>query len=208
MIGSAPAAIPIFPLAGAVLFPRLLLPLHIFEPRYRQMVRDALAGDKRIGMIQPRDDGPVPALFEIGCIGELAEVETLSDGRFNIVLAGVSRFRIRRELDVSTPYRQVEAEFDPFGDDPNEALPAVVRADFEREAQRFAKARGIMVDWEQVSEMDDESLVNAAAQIAPFDAPSRQALLEAPTLAERTELMVQLMRFYAQQGEDAGRILQ
>lgn len=208
MIGSTPAVIPIFPLAGAVLFPRLLLPLHIFEPRYRQMVRDALAGDKRIGMIQPRDDGPVPALFEIGCIGELAEVETLGDGRFNIVLAGVSRFRIRRELDVSTPYRQVEAEYDPFGDDPNEALPAVVRADFEREAQRFAKARGIMVDWEQVSEMDDESLVNAAAQIAPFDAPSRQALLEAPTLAERTELMVQLMRFYAQQGEDAGRILQ
>ncbi len=208
MTAPAPQRFPIFPLAGAILFPRMLLPLHIFEPRYRQMVADALAGDRRIAMIQPRGEGPVPPLYEIGCIGHLAEVEPLENGCFNILLEGVARFRLRAELPVTTPYRQVEGDLDPFGTEEIEALPAVVRADFEREAQRFAKARGILVNWEDVAAMDDESLINAAAQIAPFDVPSRQALLEAPTLANRTELMVQLMHFYARQGEDNGSLLQ
>lgn len=201
---SAPATrrIPIFPLPGAILYPRLLLPLHIFEPRYRAMVRDALAGERLIGMIQPRDAEPVPSLYAIGCVGRIAEAEALDDGRFNIVLEGVDRFRLVEELATTTPYRQVVAALDPFGEDPDEALAAVVRADFEREAQRFAQARGILVNWAEVAGMDDESLVNAAAQIAPFDAASKQALLQAPTLADRTELMVQLMRFYSQQGED------
>lgn len=201
-MSAAPTTIPVFPLAGAILLPRLLLPLHIFEPRYRAMVRDALEGDRRIGMIQPRDETPVPALYDIGCIGRIVEAEPLEDGRYNIVLEGEARFRMLREHDAMTPYRQLEVEIDPF-DDPaeEEALAAVVRADFEREAQRFAKARHILVDWAAVSEMDDETLVNAAVQIGPFDTASKQALLEARSLAERTELMVQLMRFLAQQGE-------
>src|SRR5688572_7202661 len=100
----------VFPLAGALLFPRMHLPLHIFEPRYRAMVSDALARDRRIGMIQPRDDGQLPTLYDIGCVGRIAEVEALEDGRFDIVLEGLTRFTILRELDVTTPFRQVEAE--------------------------------------------------------------------------------------------------
>jgi Lon protease-like protein len=95
---AAPVRIPVFPLAGALLFPRTQLPLHIFEPRYRTMVRDALAGDRLIGMVQPRDSKEPPALFGTGCLGHIEAAEELEDGRFNLVLAGLSRFRILREL--------------------------------------------------------------------------------------------------------------
>ena len=100
----------IFPLAGALLFPEMHLPLHIFEPRYRALVSDAMARDRRIGMIQPSGEGETPTLYAVGCVGKIAEVEALDDGRYNLVLEGLSLFRIRRELTVSTAFRQVEAE--------------------------------------------------------------------------------------------------
>ena len=105
---------PIFPLAGALLFPRGQLPLHIFEPRYRAMIRDALASDRLIAMIQPKDGEEPPTLFEIGCIGRIGACDELDDGRFNIVLEGLSRFRIAREAEVETPYRQVDADRSGF----------------------------------------------------------------------------------------------
>lgn len=192
----------IFPLAGAVLFPRSLLPLHIFEPRYRALVSDALARDRRIGMIQPRDEGIMPRLYEVGCVGRIAEVEALDDGRFNIVLEGLARFRLVSEIPVTTPFRQIEASFEGFDDDSDEPLSPILRADFEREAKRFADARSIMVDWEALATMDDETLINGAAQIVPFDPASKQALLEAPDLVTRADLLVQLLRFYGKQGDD------
>ncbi len=190
----------VFPLAGALLFPRMHLPLHIFEPRYRAMVSDALVRDRRIGMIQPRDAASPPGLFEIGCVGRIAEVEALDDGRFDIVLEGLARFAVRRELDVTTPFRQVEAELETVGD--IEILAMAERAALEIESRRFADVLGYAVDWESVSRLDDESLVNGIAQIAPFDTASKQALLEANTLAERSELVVQLMQFYGRHDGD------
>jgi len=188
--------VPIFPLAGAVLFPRAQLPLHIFEPRYRAMVRDALAGDQQIAMVQPRDSGEPPGLFEVGCIGRIVGSEELDDGRFNIVLEGVSRFRIAGEADVMTPYRQVDADPSGFDDeDDAEPLASIQRAELEREARRYADALGYAVDWEAVSRLDDEMLVNGISQIAPLDVGSKQALLEAPDLAARTDLLVQFMHF-------------
>lgn len=189
----------IFPLSGAVLFPGLQLPLHIFEPRYRAMVQEVLVRDRQIGMIQPRitvgqpAEEP-PALFDIGCVGHIADVEALDDGRFNIVLTGMARFRIRRELDVSTAFRQVEAEIEADADP--EYLSAIERAGVEREAKRFADAQGYVVDWAAVSQLDDATLVNGIAQIAPFDAAAKQALLESSTLGERADLAVQLMQFF------------
>ena len=193
-------SIPIFPLAGALLFPRAQLPLHIFEPRYLQMIRDALAGDRLIGMVQPRapESGPPepPSLFAIGCLGRIATSEEVEDGRLNIVLEGLGRFRIAREADVMTPYRQVEAETDGFDDlgEP-EPLGIAQRAELEREAKRYADALGYAVDWEAVSRLDDEMLVNGIAQIAPLDVGSKQALLEAADIAERCDLLVQFMQF-------------
>ena len=183
----------IFPLTGALLFPRMQLPLHIFEPRYRAMVTDSLARDRRIGMIQPlpgvrEGPGEQPPLFEIGCVGRIAEVEALDDGRFDIVLEGLSRFRIVRELEVTTLFRQVEAEL--IADPEDEILALGERAALELESRRFADAQGYAVDWEAVSRLDDESLVNGIAQIAPFDPAAKQALLEANTLCDRAELTV------------------
>jgi Lon protease-like protein len=198
----------IFPLPGALLFPRGHLPLHIFEPRYRAMVSDALARDRRISMIQPKGPGEPPPLFEVGCIGHIREVERLDDGRFNIVLEGISRFRMIRELEVSTMFRQIEADLSTFNDaiEPD-ALPSIVRAEIEREARRFADSRGVAVDWTQVSRLDDETLVNAISAMAPFDAAAKQALLEAMTLADRADLLAQFLGFF-RRGDDDPATLQ
>lgn len=196
----------IFPLAGALLFPRMHLPLHIFEPRYRAMVTDSLARDRRIGMVQPRGPGEPAPLFDMGCVGRIAEVEALDDGRFDIVLEGLARFTILRELDVATHFRQVEAELEPPSE--GEILALAERASLEIESRRFADAQGYAVDWEAVSRLDDESLVNGIAQIAPFDVASKQALLEADRLSERADLIVQLMQFYGRHGDEGVSTLQ
>ena len=212
MAGAEPWRVPIFPLAGALLFPRAQLPLHIFEPRYRSMVRDALAGDRLIAMVQPRDEAEPPKVYPIGCIGRIVASEELDDWRFNIVLEGVGRFRILSEPDVMTPYRQVEADRSGFGadDDEPEPLGIAQRAELEREAKRYADALGYAVDWEAVGRLDDEMLVNGIAQIAPLDTGSKQALLEASDIAGRADLLVQFMQFQrmAPGGADGPETLQ
>jgi uncharacterized protein len=185
----------IFPLPGAILFPGLQLPLHIFEDRYRALASDALARDRRIAMIQPQRGGDDAPLYTVGCIGRIGDVEALDDGRYNLVLEGESRFKLLRELDVSTPFRQVEGE--PIADAQDEVLSSVERAAFEQEAKIFADMQGYSVDWDGVDRLDDESLINGVSQIAPFDVAAKQALLEAPDLKTRCELMIQLMQFFA-----------
>ena len=202
--------VPVFPLAGALLFPGSQLPLHIFEPRYRAMVRDALASDRLIAMIQPKDAEEPPTLFEVGCIGRIGSCDELDDGRFNIVLEGLSRFRIAREAVVDTPYRQVDADRSGFEEGEDEVLGIAQRAEVEREARRYADALGYMIEWESVSRLDDEMLVNGIAQIAPLDVGSKQALLEAVDLATRADLLVQFMQFQrmAPGGADGPETLQ
>jgi len=200
--------ISIFPLAGAVLFPGLQLPLRIFEPRYCAMISDALARDRLIGMIQPRharagagEQDAVP-LYQVGCLGYIGDVEALADGRYNIVLKGETRFRLLRELAVTTPFRQIQGEL--IAESAGQALAAVERAMFEREAQRFADAQGYRVDWNEVTRLDDASLINGVSQIAPFDAAAKQALLESDTISTRCELLVQLMQFFGRRDGDDG----
>lgn len=196
--------ISIFPLPGVILFPELQLPLHIFEPRYRAMIKDALARDRRIGIIQPQRAEEGAPLFSVGCLGRIADVEALDDGCFNIVLEGEARFRILRELDAVTPFRQVEAELIEEGDDA--ALSPVERAGFEREARRFADSQGYAVDWDAVTRLDDQSLIDGTSQIAPFDLAAKQALLEAPTLPARCELLIQLMQFFGRRDSGDPRV--
>ncbi|MDL2353365.1 MAG: LON peptidase substrate-binding domain-containing protein [Pseudomonadota bacterium] len=194
----------IFPLPGAILFPGLQLPLHIFEPRYKALIKDALARDRLIGMIQPQRAEEGAPLYNVGCIGKIGEFEALDDGRFNLVLEGQARFRMVKELDVATPFRQIEADLLAEEDEP--ALAAVERASFEREARRFADAQGYAVDWDAVARLDDESLIDGVSQIAPFDAAAKQALLEANGLSARCELLVQLMQFFGRHDSDDGRV--
>ncbi len=202
--------IAIFPLPGAVLFPGLHLPLHIFEPRYSAMVQEVLARDRQIGMIQPRqiageESREPPALYDIGCVGRIIDVEALDEGRFNLVLEGVARFRLRRELDVTTSFRQVEAEIETSIREMT-ALSSVERAGLEREAKRYAEAQGYVVDWDAVGHLDDTTLVNGIAQVAPFDAAAKQALLETSALDERAELVIQLMQFFGRIDGEDGRV--
>jgi len=195
---TAPSAlrIPIFPLAGAILFPRSQMPLHIFEDRYREMVRDAIDGAGRIGMVQPLkpDEDPSP-LYAVGCVGEIVGVEELDDGRFNIVLHGSNRFRLLAEPDLGTPYRHADVDIGSFDDSDPDPLGFPIRAEVEREARRLGEALGLAVDWAAVARLDDETLVNAIAQVAPFDIGAKQALLEMESLAGRADLLVQLMQF-------------
>ncbi|WP_086606369.1 LON peptidase substrate-binding domain-containing protein [Erythrobacter donghaensis] len=190
----------IFPLTGAVLFPGMQLPLHIFEPRYRAMVADAMIRDRQIAMIQPQRAVDGAPLFEVGCVGRIGEIQAMDDGRYNLILEGTSRFRLLRELDVATAYRQVEAEILP--EDENETLTHAQRGGFEREARAFADRQGYSVDWDSVERLDDRSLINGVSQIAPFDPASKQALLETETLNERCELLVQLMQFFGRTDGD------
>lgn len=195
MMGAKPLRVPIFPLSGAILFPRAQLPLHIFEERYCDMVRDAMAGAGQVAMIQPAGDGDHPSLFKVGCLGEIVGVEEMDDGRYNIVLHGSHRFRLIAEPDVPTLYRQADIDIAAFDDSDPEPLSIALRADVEQEARRFGDSLGLTVDWESVSRLDDELLVNAIAQVAPFDAGAKQALLESDTLIDRAHLVVQLMQF-------------
>ncbi len=190
--------VPLFPLPGAILFPRSQLPLHIFEPRYRDMVRDAVEGAGRIAMIQPHrldDDNRAP-LYDVGCVGEVVGLEELEDGRFNIVLMGSNRFRLVKEADGDSPYRCADVDIEAFDDEEPPPLSLAERAEVEREARRLGDAMGLAVDWGAVSRLDDEMLVNAIAQVAPFDVGAKQALLEQPNLAGRADLLVQLMQFH------------
>ena len=188
----------LFPLPGAILFPRSQLPLHIFEPRYREMVRDAVDGGGQIAMIQPHrldDDNRAP-LYAVGCVGEIVGLEELEDGRFNIVLLGSNRFRLVSESEVDAPYRCAEVDVSAFDDEEPPPLSLAQRAEVEREARRLGDAMGLAVDWDAVSRLDDEMLVNAIAQVAPFDVGAKQALLEQATLDGRADLLVQLMQFH------------
>jgi uncharacterized protein len=197
--------ISVFPLAGAILLPGMQLPLHIFEPRYRALVGDALARDRMIGMIQPSGRGQNPELFGVGCLGRIGDVEAMEDGRYNIVLEGLQRFTVLRELEVTTAFRQVEAELweeDELG----EILSIAERGALELESRAFADAQGYAVDWDAVSQLDDFSLVNAIAQIAPFDSAAKQALLEAKGLSMRSELIIQLMQFFGRHDGSDDRV--
>lgn len=198
-----PTVIPVFPLAGALVLPRASLPLNIFEPRYLAMVRDAMANSRMIGMVQPRGEGSAPELFSVGGLGRITQFAEADDGRFLIVLTGVCRFRIVRELSVTTPYRQVEADYTPFIDDWSEGstLGQAERAELEASLRSYLDAQGMAADWDAVASADNESLVNTLAGVCPFDIAEKQALLEAPDLHQRASTLAMLMAFSSDGGD-------
>jgi len=196
--------ISVFPLGGAILFPGMHLPLHIFEERYRALVNDAMARDRHIGMIQPRNEHNPPDLFEVGCLGRIIDVEAMEDGRFNLVLEGVARFRVLEELDVPTTFRQVQAQIEE-NTESDEVLSSTERAALEIESRKFADQQGYQVDWDSLGRLDDNALVNGIAQVAPFDVASKQALLEVDGLAERSELIIQMLHFFGPTDRDSGQ---
>lgn len=192
-----PATIPIFPFGGAVLLPGGALPLNIFEPRYLAMVADAVAGDRMIGIVQSRDDSETPALYGVGGLGRITEFAETGDGRYLIVLSGVIRFRVAREPEVETPYRQVAADYEPYLADLGDvaAITADIRAGVEGALKVYLDANGLSADWDAVAQADDDALVRTLAAVCPFEPVEKQALLEARDLPARAEMLVALMRF-------------
>ena len=201
---SLPGVIPVFPLAGALVLPRAELPLNIFEPRYLAMVRDAMAGERLIGMVQPKDEREPPELFGIGGLGRIADFAETADGRFVITLVGLTRFRIVEELAADTPYRQVRADYSAFAGDwrDGDPLAAAVRADLEGSLRTYLDSQGLSADWDAVASADDESLVNTLTAVCPFDIAEKQALLEAASLRDRAGVLAALMTFAAPVDDD------
>ncbi len=199
----APAILPIFPLTGSLLLPGNFLPLNIFEPRYRRMVRDAMGGPRFIGMVQPVIPGPdnwgpvadspeTPEIYSVGCAGRIDQCEAQSDGRFLIVLRGVGRFRIREEVEVHRLYRCVRAEYDEFSFDLEESGQCLAPAALLAAAQEFCQRLGLEFDTDLLSSLDGSVLLNALCAALPFAAAEQQALLEAPTPSQRQALLLEL----------------
>jgi Lon protease-like protein len=191
-----PPTIPIFPLPNVVLFPSVFLPLHIFEPRYREMVADALAGDRIIGMVllQPGADGDYegrPPIYPVGCAGLITFSEQHGDGRYNIVLRGLEKFRVEGE-DHSRSYRVARVE--PMMEEPSEADRAVIRQERQRlEALLVPQPQGRGLDPKVPPSMADEDLVNALAQYLDLEPVEKQALLEREGLVARYRSLIDLL---------------
>jgi Lon protease-like protein len=195
--GDVADVIPVFPLPGALLLPRGQMPLNIFEPRYLAMVDDTLrSGQRLIGMIQPDTAHPGPDdrphLFKVGCVGRITQFAETGDGRYLIQLTGVSRFAVEQELSVPTPYRQCRVTYAPFADDfvARKGEQAVDRAAVLEALSAFLKANKLKADWEGIENAPNEALVNALAMMSPYGPAEKQALLEAPDLKTRAEILV------------------
>jgi len=193
-----PDAIAVFPLPGALLLPRGQMPLNIFEPRYLAMTEDALRSFHRmIGMIQPDPAHPgsdrnKPNLFRIGCLGRITQFAESGDGRYLIQLTGIARFRIEEELPVSTLYRQCHVNYEPFVDDfvARKGEDQVDRKSLLRALTDFLKANDLKADWEGIENAPNEALVNALAMMSPYGVAEKQAMLEAPDLKTRAEILI------------------
>ena len=192
-----PEIIPVFPLPGALLLPRGQMPLNIFEPRYLAMVDDSLRdGHRLIGMIQPdtahRGPADKPNLYKIGCVGRITQLAETGDGRYLLQLTGVARFRLEEEMEVSTAYRQCRVTYAPFHDDfiARKGEEAVDRKAVLEALSAFLKANDLKADWEGIENAPNEALVNALAMMSPYDAAEKQAMLEAPDLKTRAEILV------------------
>jgi uncharacterized protein len=195
--GDLADVIPVFPLPGALLLPRGQMPLNIFEPRYLAMIDDALRSAHRlIGMIQPDDAHPGPEnkpnLYKVGCVGRITQFAETGDGRYLLQLTGVVRFRIEAELEVVTPYRQCRVIYAPFTDDfiARKGEDEVDRKRLLHALSEFLEANNLKADWEGIENAPNEALVNALAMMSPYGTAEKQALLEAPDLKTRAEILV------------------
>lgn len=205
-----PQKIPVFPLSGALLLPRADLPLNIFEPRYLAMAEDAMSSSRLIGMIQPQPDQAerdTPELLKVGCVGRITSYNETPDDRLLITLTGVCRFEIVEELDAGTPYRQVAANYHPYAVDlvsdmgANEVnRPALLKA-----FRDYLNANNMNADWDQVDAASTEVLVNTLSLLAPYPPSEKQALLEAPDLKSRADVLVALTEVALRRMQPGGK---
>ena len=194
-----PSLIPVFPLRGAILLPRSNLPLNVFEPRYLVMIEHALRGDRVIGIIQPKSDAESPPgksveLKPIGCIGRITSYQETDDNRLQITITGISRFRVVDEPASDEPYRTCQVSYDAFRSDfvKGDGEEDVDRGTLLRVLKTYLDVNSMKADWESIHRAGNEFLVNTLSVISPYGAEEKQALLEAPNLKARAEVLIAL----------------
>lgn len=210
-LSDLPLVIPVFPLDGVLLLPGGQLPLNIFEPRYLNMLDDVMSGERMIGMIQTRPNGAGPedehgpSLAPIGCAGRVTSFAETADGRYLVTLTGICRFRAGAELPARMPYRQVRADFSSFEADLREDGPSSEGVDpglLLAALRRYLDHRGLAIDWTSAENAPSDALINSLSMALPFDPMEKQALLEAPTMADRRETLVALLEIDAAVSDD------
>ncbi|MEL7048368.1 MAG: LON peptidase substrate-binding domain-containing protein, partial [Pseudomonadota bacterium] len=197
-----PIVIPVFPLRGAILLPRATLPLNIFEPRYLQMITDAMSGDRVIGIVQPAggdigDESPTDhgiGVRSVGCVGRITSYQELDDGRFVITLTGIARFGIQKERTEDTPYRTMEVSYETYKSDFETGCgeETVDRENLLRVLKVYLEANRLKADWNSIVRASSEFLINALSVMSPYGPEEKQALLEAIDLKTRADVLVAL----------------
>ena len=213
-----PPRLPVFPLRGAILLPRATLPLNVFEPRYLAMVNDALAGSRMIGIIQPAgrdadEESPSSAIVplrRVGCAGRITHFQELDDGRLVITLTGIARFEISGEVSTGKPFRTMAASYDRFANDFREGLGEddVDRANLLRVLRGYLDSNRMRADWNAVQRASSEFLINVLAVMSPYGPEEKQALLEAPDLKTRADVLIALAQMESAAGGESGNTLQ
>ncbi|MBL8665895.1 MAG: LON peptidase substrate-binding domain-containing protein [Rhodospirillales bacterium] len=198
LIRLLPQTLAVFPLEGVLLLPHGQMPLHIFEPRYRNMIEEALGNGRMLGMVQPRTSQPQPVpdeaeIFETGCAGRIVSFTETDDGRFLITLKGVCRFRVSQELPLFRGFRRVIPDYATFRADLEPASEeGIDRPRLLTAARAFLMLKDISCDWQAAEQASSQALVTSLAMSCPFEPEEKQALLESHTLARRSELLISL----------------
>ena len=196
-----PEKIPVFPLSNFIIFPKTTVPLNIFEPRYIEMIDDAMKENRMIGMIQPRNSNQdIPTLYDVGCVGKITSFNETEDGRYLILLSGISRFKIIKELETKKTYRQFTIDFEDFLDDLNEKNEEIKFSDLElifNNLKSFFIKQGYKINWKDLEKQSLDQTINTLAMASPFSLEEKQVLLEAVNIYDRKEKLSQILSTYS-----------
>ena len=199
-IDSLPNKIPVFPLSNFIIFPKTTVPLNIFEPRYIDMVDDAMKSNRTIDMVQPKKSGQnKPELYDIGCMGKITSFNETNDGRYLIVLNGISRFKIIEELENEKPYRECSVSFEKFPNDLDESKEEIKFADLKlifNEVKSLFVKEGYMINWKDLEKQTLNQTINTLSMASPFSLEEKQILLETINLNERKKKLEEILSTY------------
>ena len=196
-----PEKIPVFPLSNFIIFPKTTVPLNIFEPRYIEMIDDAMKENRMIGMIQPKNSTQnTSALYNVGCVGKITSFNETEDGRYLILLSGISRFKIIKELETKKTYRKFTIDFEDFLDDLNEKNQEIKFSDLElifNNLKSFFIKQGYKINWKDLEKQSLDQTINTLAMASPFSLEEKQVLLEAVNIYDRKEKLSQILSTYS-----------
>ena len=195
-----PHELPVFPLSNAIFFPKTLLPLNIFEPRYKQMTEHAVNGNKLIGMVQANqrtDEKGKAEVYNVGCVGYIEFHSKTPDGRYLINLKGISRFKIKEEINTNNLYRKFSVDYNDFSSDFDEQNTGGINTiELIKKTKKLFEQYQLSTDWKMVEKVETEQLINSLSMICPFTISEKQRLLETKNLIDRNEILNKIINFY------------